>query len=1162
MNTPKCNIAKFVLPILCFILSGTYPAYAQLTVSPNHTATVLASTLAGPGVTILNPTLTCPTVANGTFTSTGTLLGMSNGIVLTTGHAAACIGPNGAPPGVASFNNGAAGDPALGIYLPPGTNTYDACILQFDVVAAGDSIGFNYQFGSQEYYHSTCGQYPDIFAFFISGPGIAGTPNIALVPGTNIPVEINSVNAGSPGGPGGLGPGVNIVNCTSLGPGSPFTTYFINNWGGTQLSYTGFTTKLRAAHVVNPCDTYHLKLSIADADNSIYDSGVFLEAASLTPPTIPTPPVLCVGGTTTLTPPSTGGTWISGNTTVATIGSSSGIVTGVGGGTATISYLVGPACAVTTIVTVNTLAPITGTLSVCAGNTTTLTDAAAGGTWSSSNITIATIGSSSGIVNGLSAGTTTISYTTAGGCSTLVVVTVTSVSAITGTPALCLGSTTTLTDATAGGIWSSSNIAVATVTGGLVTGVSAGTATISYTLASGCYTTITVTVNAITPISGTTFVCAGNTIALTDATAGGTWSSINTAVATIGAVSGIVNGISGGTSTISYTTAAGCSAATIVTVTAVPPITGPTMICIGATAALSDGMPGGGWTSSNTAIASVSLTGVVTGISGGSAIITYTVPGGCYATIPVTISTFSATTVNAVVCSGSSYAFAGATYTITGTYTHTFVTATCDSVVTLNLTVNPLSATTIYDSICNGTSYIFAGTAYTISGTYTYTGTNIYGCDSTVTLNLFVKPTPPTPAVVTPVTYCLGQEPVAPLSAAGVGLTWYTTIGGAGSTIPIIPSDAVAGTTLYYVGQIVDGCPGPLAAIQVIVYPAPVATIFASRTTVCQYDTATLFAGTVPSGAYSWYAPGSDIVSGTSTSQQVIMQFNTLGHHRIILTVSENGQCSAADTIMINVIPAPASTFYVKPNVCLGDTVTVAVSSTTPGVTNCVWNFEDATILTATDQVWGGPYGVAWSTPGIHYIQMSAAIGQCVSQPVTDTVDVHPLPDASFTDLTTGSICAGDSALLSANVKDPNYLYQWSPTHFFKNTNTPEIYGVIEMAGYVKLEVTSEYGCRAIDSLDIDAHPCCELLFPNAFTPNGDGKNDIFRPIPNGHHRLHVFLIENRFGQVVFETVNERDGWNGSFNGVPQDMDVYYYYIKYDCNGRTIEEKGDVTLVR
>ena len=113
MKTSKYYIGKHLLTILCFVLLTITRATAQLTVSPNHTAAVLASTLAGPGVTILTPTLTCPTVANGTFTSVGTLLGMSNGIILTNGKSAACIGPNGAPPGVASNNDGAPGDPAL-----------------------------------------------------------------------------------------------------------------------------------------------------------------------------------------------------------------------------------------------------------------------------------------------------------------------------------------------------------------------------------------------------------------------------------------------------------------------------------------------------------------------------------------------------------------------------------------------------------------------------------------------------------------------------------------------------------------------------------------------------------------------------------------------------------------------------------------------------------------------------------------------------------------------------------------------------------------------------------------------------------------------------------------------------------------------------------------
>ncbi len=274
MNKNLYNILKaaFILPFLMFL--GVQNGYCQLTVTSGVSAATLASTLAGAGVTILSPTLTCPTVAEGTFTATGTPLSMSSGIILTNGHASACAGPEGA---LVSFNDGAPGDPALAPFLPAGTTIVDACYLEFDIVPKSDTLSFNYQFGSEEYRNAVCSIYTDVFAFFISGPGIVGTVNMATVPGTTIPVEINSVNNGGLGTVGGAA----HVHCTSLGAGSPFTMYYIDNTGGSFMSYRGYTTKFTASHVVTPCDTYHLKLSIVDAGNALYDSGVFLEGGSL-----------------------------------------------------------------------------------------------------------------------------------------------------------------------------------------------------------------------------------------------------------------------------------------------------------------------------------------------------------------------------------------------------------------------------------------------------------------------------------------------------------------------------------------------------------------------------------------------------------------------------------------------------------------------------------------------------------------------------------------------------------------------------------------------------------------------------------------------------------------------------------------------------------------
>lgn len=135
----------------------------------------------------------------------------------------------------------------------------------------------------------------------------------------------------------------------------------------------------------------------------------------------------CAGSTSALSDATSSGVWSSSSTSVATVGTS-GTVTGVSAGTATISYVVG-ACNATTTFTVNAVpASISGTLSVSSGSTTQLTDATAGGTWASASTSIATVGTA-GLVTGVSAGTSTISYTLSTGCYATAVVTVTSASA-------------------------------------------------------------------------------------------------------------------------------------------------------------------------------------------------------------------------------------------------------------------------------------------------------------------------------------------------------------------------------------------------------------------------------------------------------------------------------------------------------------------------------------------------------------------------------------------------------------------------------------------------------------------------------------------------------------------------------------------------------------
>jgi gliding motility-associated-like protein len=182
--------------------------------------------------------------------------------------------------------------------------------------------------------------------------------------------------------------------------------------------------------------------------------------------------------------------------------------------------------------------------------------------------------------------------------------------------------------------------------------VSAGTATITYTYtnSNGCTSavTTTVTINSapvVAGITGTTSVCLASTTTLASATTGGVWSTANTATATINA-SGVVSALAAGSTTMTYTVtnANGCvsSVSTVVTVNPLPvveAITGSTTVCQGSTTIYANTTANGVWTSSNTAVATVGITGVVTGVTAGGSTITYTVTNvnGCTSSVSANI---------------------------------------------------------------------------------------------------------------------------------------------------------------------------------------------------------------------------------------------------------------------------------------------------------------------------------------------------------------------------------------------------------------------------------------------------------------------------------------------------------------------------------------------
>jgi gliding motility-associated-like protein len=265
MGIKAKNLRSFVT--LLAIFSGGLSLKAQLMVDTiTYTYQQLVhNVLLSNSIVAYNISYTGANRAIGYFDGTHSNIGLTNGILMTNGSVEIAAGPYN--PLDRGKNNGLPGDSALTAIC--GDSTFDASILQFDFVPYADTVSFDFVFGSEEYPEFTCCKVNDVFAFFISGPGITGQQNIALVPNTSIPISINTVNG----------------NCTSAshcggGCCNSNSNYYIDNTAGTTIGYGGFTTVMKAESHVICGQPYHIKMAIADGGDPFYDSGVFLAGHS------------------------------------------------------------------------------------------------------------------------------------------------------------------------------------------------------------------------------------------------------------------------------------------------------------------------------------------------------------------------------------------------------------------------------------------------------------------------------------------------------------------------------------------------------------------------------------------------------------------------------------------------------------------------------------------------------------------------------------------------------------------------------------------------------------------------------------------------------------------------------------------------------------------
>ena len=272
---------KYLLSCVFSVLFFCNTINAQITTNctpPYDNATALVNLLVD-GVPFSNATLTGFDCAAGFFDGTNTNLDLSSGFAMCTGGIDMLTG-------LGANTQGTGSDPDLVTQLQlvnsASTTVNNVIVLEFDFEPNSDQIAFQYVFGSEEYPGYTCSDFNDIFGFFLSGPGINGPfsnngINLAMIPDpnnpgsyTDTPVMINSINSGVSSS-GNNGP------CDDIDENwQDYAVFFTGNPDEETVNMPGFTVPLTATSSVIPCETYHIKLALANVSDQALQSAVFL----------------------------------------------------------------------------------------------------------------------------------------------------------------------------------------------------------------------------------------------------------------------------------------------------------------------------------------------------------------------------------------------------------------------------------------------------------------------------------------------------------------------------------------------------------------------------------------------------------------------------------------------------------------------------------------------------------------------------------------------------------------------------------------------------------------------------------------------------------------------------------------------------------------------
>ncbi|GEM_PF-1266894 len=395
----------------------------------------------------------------------------------------------------------------------------------------------------------------------------------------------------------------------------------------------------------------------------------------------------------------------------------------------------------------------------------------------------------------------------------------------------------------------------------------------------------------------------------------------------------------------------------------------------------------------------------------------------------------------------------------------------------------------------------------------------------------------------------------------------FGAIPAVGNTITIgtsttgFPSTAVTGVFLGNIKTFYDlaTCSGAIPTFASIAITANPDALCAG--TSVTYNATITGGGSNPQ--YQWFINGSAVSGATSATFTHITGLN----EQITCQLTSSSLCVPERIIMsapavIDVVDGSTPVLsYAIDKICTGEAIQIEPVTFTPksgtfsvspstglnvNTTNGAIDFTGAAV---------GNYTISYTTKGNR---------NCPSKTATASIAVLATPIAEIKQLNqVKSLCEGSEIRL-ATPNYPNATYHWWPQRFFEdNFFENEVSGQFpEGTSTISVFVKDENGCVSRDTTTVKLAPCCKFDIPNAFTPNGDGRNDYFGPVSQTDLAIINFSIFNRWGELVYQGAGPNVSWDGKLKGKALAQGVYTYNLEFRCDGEQFSRKGDVALMR